>query len=282
MAEQKQGLWLLENDSEFGVPSLEELTAAWLDHRPADLMVLPDDVYGVAERPSVMPRAVVSVDLCEVVRETGRALIELGGGGYDDMIADGKTGFLDYGANHLGWPKDRAQQYLERIVPQLFHYTEIPPVPFSDAVGAFMRKWRRENIYVIANTSTTVGAELGTLHYLHDIYPDSFQGVLFPRNHDGKGKMTKAISINATIETLMREHNSGTAPSVVAIDDAMHHAYDLDSTGADVFVPAYAWNEGLSRHDRITRVARTLGTVDSFMAADRRLSELLADDNISS
>ena len=259
---QASSLWLPTNEREvhFDVPRLGVLEEEWQHRNPnRTLIELDGAIYGVAERPDTIPKAIVSLDLREVVRETGLALLEMRGGTLDDMVADGTTGEMDYGSTLNGWHNDIAQPNRQLYIQEFMHHDMVRPVKYRGAIRALMQKWRDENVYVIANTSTLPGCELSTIRFLNEHYPDCFRGILLPRNHDGKGKVTKAMALQATTAAIQYNlQASDTNIPTFAIDDAMHHATDLDTVGTTVLVPAYAWNTGFDNHATIHRIAQNL------------------------
>lgn len=275
-----QTLWQIhhERESHFNEPSIEDLTAAWVDRNPTSVLSLPSEIYGVAEVPQVQPTAIVSLDLCEVVRETGLALLQLRGGNLDDMVVDKATGYMDYGSHLNGWhdnPDVDSQIMVQLMLQEFMHHDHVAPMPLSTAIGNMLRKWRAEGAYVIANTSTLPGCELSTIRFLDEVYPGCVQGILLPRNHDGLGKVTKIQALEATKQAIIKETGYDLSDTpVIAIDDAFHHAESYDKQGVKTFMPAYDWNEALENVGIIERIERRLpGTIDTFIAVDQYLAD---------
>ncbi|HEY0965572.1 MAG TPA: hypothetical protein VGE13_03780 [Candidatus Saccharimonadales bacterium] len=260
-----------EIESATTVPSSEELVQAWQKYHDKDTVFeLSNGMFGVYELPDKQPSAIISLDLCEVLRETGPSLTR--------MYGHSDTDFLHhygeyYGDAVLG---EDAQVKRSYLLPLLMQYDHVQPVPFSDSIAAFMRRWRANGVYIIANTSTLPGCEIDTVRFLSKHYSQTMQGILLPRNHDGNGTTTKAGILQYTAEQISARTNYDMQNiPAVAIEDAHHHAIGYVESPADVQVimPAYSWNEPLEGIEDITRVEQQLGTLDSFIAADNYLVE---------
>lgn len=274
-------IWTPDSERElhFNIPSINELEQAWSVNHNRPLLTLDSSMYGVAEQPLRPPTAILSVDLCEVVRNTGLSVLKIPGATIEDMVADGQTGYMDYGSTVNGWSEESAQSNRQLYIQELMQHDHVDPAPYTDVIRAFMERWRDQGVYVIANTSTLPGCELNTIRFLDQHFPDCFQGILLPRNHDGQGSVTKSMILSETMHAIATQTEYLTQGPTVAIDDAMHHANDFDRDGVQVFVPAYAWNEGFDDHPRIVRVGQTLGTVDTFVAVDQYFADHLPVEN---
>ena len=263
-------LWTLDthpiHDSD--IPDTRKLLSAWRENNlDADMVALPD-MLGICELPSKQPSAVISLDLCEVLRETGPSLTRM-------YTADTAITSHDYGVYYGdGYLGDREQLSRELLLPQLMGAQAIKAVPFAQSIQTMLQRWRQSGVYVIANTSTLPGCELSTTTFLAQNYTDSLRGILFPRNHDGKGSLTKAGILAHTKQTIYEYtgHHLYDTPTI-AIEDARHHGeqYVSESEHTEVFMPAYSWNEPLENKNRITRVEQQLGTIDTFIAVNQLL-----------
>lgn len=251
------------------MPSPEELVDIWREHHAANRVItLRHGRLGVCELPSRQPTAVLSLDLCEVLRETGLSLTRLDGDIGDSAMHDYN---MFYGDGVLG---DDPQRARELLLPELMHYEQVPPVPYSGAITAFMARWREHGVYIIANTSTLPKCELSTIRFLSQRYPDTVHGILLPRNHDGNGTTTKADILLQAKHTIneVTGFNLNDIPTV-AIEDAYHHAVDYTEhpSNTHVYMPAYSWNSPLEDHENVTRVEQQFGTLDTFIAVDEYL-----------
>lgn len=280
-------LWTFQSDPdpEFRQPSGKELLACWREHHSAARRAfLLDNHFGVCEVPDNTPTAFVSLDLCEVVRETAISLTRIRGGGLADIITNSERTNSDYGMTFLGADTfspgiNLTQIALWHLMNEKYQTADSPlitPTPHADAIRSFMQSWRKQGVFIVANTSTLAGCEKGTIRSLKDHYADTTQGILFPRNHDGRGAATKAGILEEAKE-IMEWHTGFSLTDVptIAIEDTPHHAlgYITKDPQAQVFMPEYEWNEAVEDAPNITRVAQRLGTVDTFMAVDEHLRE---------
>ena len=230
---------------------------------------------GAAERPTEVPSAVVSVDLCEVVRQTGLAMLEIRGGTINDMVSNPETGFLDYGIALNGWDPEAAQGYKLQYAQNLMFHNKVNPTKHHEAIRSFLRSWQQRGIYTLANTSTPEGCELSTIRFLQHYYPGCFNGIMFPRNHDGNGATTKAMSVGHVLEAMQEETGfEVNRVPILAIDDAPHHAIDFQKAGIETYVPMYPWNVNVENQPLISRIDDSLGPLGAFIAVDQRLSAL--------
>lgn len=263
-------LWTLDTHpiDESEIPDNYRLLSTWKTYNTnADMVTLPD-MFGICELPSEQPSAVISLDLCEVLRETGPSLTRM-------YTADTDTTSHDYGVYYGdGFLGDREQLSRELLLPQLMGAQAVKAVPYAQSIQALLQRWRHAGVYVIANTSTLPGCELSTTDFLAQHYTDSLRGILFPRNHDGKGNLTKAGILAHTKQTIYDYTGfSLRSTPTIAIEDARHHAEQYVESCDDtlVYMPAYSWNESLETTNRVTRVEQQLGTVDTFIAVNQLL-----------
>lgn len=265
------GLWTFDSarDEQASVPSIEKLQESWrFHHGETTELISPNEcIYGTYELPVTHPSFVVSLDLCEVVRQTGPSLTSI----YSNEDFAHQYGDY-YGDSLLG---DNPQQAREILLPHLMNMNHVAPVPFSEVIALFMRRWRQAGAYIVANTSTLPGCEESTIRFLAEQYSGTTQGILFPRNHDGRGSNTKANILAQALEdiTAASGYDLQTVPRI-AIEDAEHHATDYVQHPDDihVFMPEYSWNESLERSTDVTRVRQGHGTVDTFIAIDDHLT----------
>lgn len=266
--ERTERLWTFESPLE--APSSEELIASWQKYHQTEVRPLDSDSLGLLEIPDKAPRAIVSLDLCEVLRQTGLSLE-----GIHNPFLNLPANFAqDYEINDLyeSWQGDTKIRTRNVIMTQqLMYFEQVSPVPYHEAIQAFLQRWQHNGIYVIANTSTLPGCEISTIKFLADTYPNSLRGILLPGNHDGLGTTTKADILQQAKRQLSRIIGTDvTTVPTIAIEDAWHHGknYVESEDQIDVFMPAYKWNEPLENTPSITRVAQQFGTLDTFIAAD--------------
>lgn len=237
----------------------------------------PADVFGALRRPRAGEQidGVMSVDLCEVLRYTARSLAD-------------SMGIEEYNSNRymdaLWDASDQGPEYLQNVLQaktQLFmHMDLVKPVEDHDKIAELMQGWRKERgVYVVANTSTLPGCEIPTLRFLNQYYPDCFDGIVLPRNHDGNGKITKADALSCVLEELAAY---GAEPQFAGhIDDTIHH---LDAMAAHpphaemrLFAPALMGNEALAGREDVQVAATSREAFDHMhMYIDSRLVALEA------
>jgi len=269
-------LWLPSSEVEphFRIPSREDLEGAWRIAHGADVFLdLPDNIYGACAVPEENPTGYAVLDLCEVVRETALGVLKIRGGTLDDMVVDEQGSSLDYGSTHNGWAEhEDPQQKRQLIIQELMHYDLIPPVKMSEGIKALILSWKQKGVYVVADTSTLPGCELSTIAFLSRQYEGCFDGILLPRNHDGKGDVTKADAFMETQRAIVAMHGEEAYKGpIVFIDDAAHHAIAFADAfaDADIIMPEYEWNRVCEENSRIDRVTQTIGTIDAFVLADQ-------------
>lgn len=264
-------IWTFDSarESQFNTPSPEALVSIWRrNHGQARVLQLTDGYYGVCEIPDEKPAAIISLDLCEIVRETGNSVARMYG---HDLTS------AHYGEQISGLEDNQAlrEKIVFTAIQELIHNKIVTPVPYAEAIHTFLRNWRAQGVYILANTSTHEGCEPGTIRFLDEHYPGAAQGILFPRNHDGNGSITKARILQEAKDEIDWQlgSNLDDVPTI-AIEDALHHGLDYKRQGIPVFMPAYSWNEPLEHHKGITRVEQRFGTADTFAEVDQHLRKL--------
>lgn len=163
-------------------------------------------------------KGIASVDLCEVVRGTVKGMTAALGREY--VGNDYSAGLWGDAQNTVDLAvKDSMINSLAHV---LMNNGYILPVENIDSISALMRRWRNEEgVYCIANTSTLAGNELATLDFLDTYMPNCFDGIAFPRNHNGRGTITKAAAVSE-VNTILTNYDQ--APQYTAhIDDVEHH-----------------------------------------------------------
>lgn len=266
-------LWVpgMHLDEEYPVPSSQELVELWQTYSQTN--ALPTrGVYGAYVPPKQEVRAIASVDLCEVVRDTLGSV----------HIANGiqrTTPYTRYTYSDETWfDRSLSSEELERSVVATTLQTAmsegfVQPVEFIGGIGALLRSWRAQGIYCVANTATLPGCERGTIQYtLGRDLPGALDGILFPRNWNNSSAMTKA----AALITLAAEAELDLEELPVAhIDDAVHHANSFltafpDKSNLKIVVPAYGWNRELDE------TLRAASPFEAFVAADSFFREELS------
>ncbi len=186
-----------------------ELAVLWDKYYSSSgLPVMPvSGVLGVvADRPHVKKR-VLSLDLCEIVRQTHIAFASFMG---QDASYVGSV-VWDYNGHGLDSP------YHKPDIAALINSGKVPPVREIAWIRQVLRKLHK-NTLIIANTSSEPGTEEATIKFLNEHLPGCFDGILFPRNADGTGSFTKGQALQCALRTVGVQ-----SARVVHIDDAPHH-----------------------------------------------------------
>lgn len=271
--EPQGGFWTFDGEQEsmFDTPTLQELVEQWKFSHQTDTMPLQNG-YGIYEPTSDSPTAFVSLDLCEVVRQTGNSLQLFLYPHADALLASNPSATLAYNDFYSKWQgcETSSQDYNRLALQQIMHNKHVLPVPFADAIQVFLQRWKEAGVYTIANTSTLPGCERSTIEFLSEHYPSSVRGILFPRNHDGQGKITKP-SILSELKQELQEISSNDVESIptIAIEDGEHHVRAfLEDPNLHIFTPEYFWNRQFDGTPMVSRIQQGLGTIDTFIAVD--------------
>lgn len=263
-------LWYpgLHLDAEYPVPTDAELTALWETYEPAAPAHTTREVYGVYSEPKNDVRAVASVDLCEVVRDSGMGLDEVVG-----MLPQRRSAYSRgswFEITDTQTSVDYERSVVVSGIRAIMHSGLVRPVEHIEAIGSFLRNWRAQGVYVVANTSTLPGCETGTIqHTFARDLPGCFDALVLPRNHDGKGSITKARALGMLASEAGIEL---AAVPFVHIDDAPHHIQgfqDLHSTHATMrlFAPEHEDNHTIADDIRCDT------PLEAFIGADRHFRE---------
>jgi hypothetical protein len=208
---QKSGLWLpgMSLDHEHPVPTIDELVDHWVDtHGHTDVIEAPG-VFGAVRTPDHTPTFVASIDLCEVVRHTKGSVLGVVG----IPLSELELSSTYHDAISVN---DEAMQ---PIIQTLMHHDHIEPIEGIAAIGEIMRGWRKFGAYVVANTSTLPGCETATTAFLHKYLEGCFDGIVFPRNHDGAGPISKGHALSF----LIAEFCDPEDVRALHIDDTFYH-----------------------------------------------------------
>lgn len=227
-------------------PNPEELLQDWNTLYDSDTAHIVPGVLGVMRTTGEdRPWALVSVDLCDVVRETARDFMKLGGFTID---AAGET--YGYGVPFGVGDKPAI---VTRMVQGVMIRDNISPVEGIDTIKEILQEKREHGAYVIANTSTLQGCERATLRWMKTYLPDCFDGLVLPRNYDGNGSTTKGSVKLAVAKELQQLGTSTTITYTQHIDDAPHHiravreaSHEMTVYNHSDFTPRYIWN---TKHD---------------------------------
>ena len=193
----------------------EELAAGWEEAFPDDRpLEQTKQVLGVFRRPETQPAVIISADLCEVFRDTHRGIRLL----EPERSLEPHREPYAYGMQTI-----TAAWQVHNMVRLLMNADLMQPDPMIANMRGFMQHWRRNGAYIFGNTATSEGCELATARLA-----ESFDGLVFSRNHDGSAPIQKGHVAREVADRIAPE-----GPLVmIHIDDGAHH---LES-----FKPAFA------------------------------------------
>jgi len=185
--------------------------------------------YGVVGLPVERPQAVVSVDFCEVLRQTGRTCGEamgIYGIEYPYAVATGL-------------------QELEifALVRGLMNAEQVQLTENAEVILRLLQEMRTAGALVIGNTSTLPGCEVATMRFISKHYPGAFDGVNFNTGgHDPAvaKKRTKAWAIDSIMRDIDPTFQAADpAFKVFSIDDRPHHNQSFHDlfAGAVTYMP---------------------------------------------
>lgn len=222
-SDQATSLWMPGQhlDDEYPTPTDEELCDLWQNYTGTESYPLTN-IYGVFSKPDEV-RAVASIDLCEIVRETSISMhLSLGQEGPDRGYSIGRW----FSAEIAG--EEIESSVVTNVIRVLLANNHIQPVAGIGRIRSILLNWRTQGVYTVANTSTLPGCERSTIgHTLGSNLPRCFDALLLPRNHDGKGKLTKAGALLVlAAEAGLPLHDI----PLVHIDDTWHHIASFQST----------------------------------------------------
>lgn len=226
------------------------------------------DVLGTLRTPGEheMIHGVASIDLCDILRETAASMVRTAGN-------------LDYKSNAYvdGFWEDFESQdddykssVVQSTVQVLMDSRGVTPTDGHEEMAAIMRNWRSNGIFVVANTSTLPGCELSTLHFLNEYYGQCIDGIVFPRNHDGRGKITKSHALKMAIAEISKGRPE--PQFAFHIDDTTHHAEAMIHTpphhNTHLFMPRFESNKHLEGHEKIVHAdtpVEVFGHADDYV-----------------
>lgn len=224
------------------------LIKLWQEYTGADDVLALQSIYGAYLKPKQPITAVASVDICEVLRRTGKAYHQIVG-----IEPNNQTNYTTGEWPKLnGYPEQYERDLMHTVLGLVMSRGMVEPVDGHREIADILRSWRQQGVYVAANTSTLSGCETGTIeNTLARDYTDGFDAIVFPRNHDGTGHITKAFALGKLAsETGLPI----TEVPVIHIDDTAHHVDSFHKWGNSdpdtaidlrTFTPKYKDNGGI-------------------------------------
>lgn len=249
-------LWVpgrgMDLSHEYPTPNQAELTELWQSYAPEAKLVEAPGLFGVIREPEALPEVVVSVDVCEVLRQSHASLRNV-----EDVTNSPIEGNVFNYRQSLFSRDDRDVMSIIRV---LMNNNLVMPVEDIDKIASVMQTWRSQGVYVVANTSTLPGCEPGTIDFFNTYLPDCFDGLLLPRNHDGTLPLTKGVAIKNLIEKFRADFGHG-PKLAMHIDDAPHHQHGFireHETATDYTVATFAPYYKLDvEHPAMTSIGET-------------------------
>lgn len=225
---------LARPNPEYAAPSQADLTDYWqaVYSEPAEPV---SGVLGVINKQAHEPTALVSVDLCEVLRDTGRE--------YQRTIGLRDVKLFPY----MGQLAAGGLDIVTPTIQRLMNEGQVPVVDEIDEIAAIIRRVRSSGALVLANTSTLPGCEFATIdeRFMASRLKDCFDGIVFPRNYDGLGTVTKADAVASALRQVGLDEQ---AAVIVHIDDTPHHLQSFATRFAStpnlgLFMPVHDSND---------------------------------------
>lgn len=218
-------LWLpgMTLDHHHPEPSGAELVEHWAQTHGYDGVIEAPGVFGAVRTPDQPPTFVASIDLCEVVRHTKASLLGIAGISRSELTLSNTY----HDAIGVG------PGAMQPILQTLMHNDHIEPVEGIERIGDIMRSWRQAGAYVVANTSTLSGCETSTTTFLGKHLEGCFDGIVFPRNHDGEGPTSKGQALSFIIKAF----SNPAVTRALHIDDTPYHCEAVQAHVGDLLGP---------------------------------------------
>jgi hypothetical protein len=197
---------------EFPVPTQAELTKKWQEYDPNSHIIDAPGVYGIMSVPTDTPEQYVSLDMCEVMRETHLSLRSI-------MFANEERFEGNIHKYAFGTCLENAVDYTAAL-RVLMNSNEVKPVADIEKIAEIIEEVADQGAYIFVNTSTLSGCEPGTIDFLKKYIPHGLKGIAFPRNHDGLLPLTKGHVIKNVIDEFSDPNKNILA---VQIDDSPHY-----------------------------------------------------------
>lgn len=264
MTETEQKLWYpgIDLETEYPTPESEELVSLWEGYAKVPSLAV-EGVFGAYTPPESEVRAIVSFDMCEVVRDTIVAIDHATG--LEPIRRNLYSEGTWFSAEKMG--QDYERNVITSIARVLMDADLVEPADDIFDIALYMLKWREAGVYNIANTSTLPGCEPGTIRFLSENMPGCLQGILLPRNHDGKGRLTKAQSLSVWGDEAGIDVH---AIPIVKIDDLPFHLngfieHFTDHEAMACFMPAHSDNVAPTEEMHCNNTLDAVKKTDDFL-----------------
>lgn len=198
--------------AEYPVPPQEQILEKWLEYNPDANTIEAPGVYGVMAKPASAPEVFISLDVCEVMRESHLAIRSV-------VFANEERFSGNIHKYGFGTCLQRAADY-QAVLRALVNSGNTQPVPDIDKISRIIEEAADDGAYIFANTSVLEGAELGTIDFFKKHIPKGLSGVAFPRNHHGTLPLTKGVVFKNVVDEFS---DPNTEVFAMHIDDTPHH-----------------------------------------------------------
>ena len=214
-------IWLpgMTLNSRYPTPPSKDLLPLWESYSGKAAAAL-EGLLGVFTPPQREITDIVSLDLCEVVRESMQALHEVTGVALEDPDAFYQNGTW-YDPTVIKVERQKAIN--SAILQSVINNGLVKPVPYISAIRTVVKNWRYDGAFVVANTSTLPGCEPGTItHTLQETLLGCFDGIVFPRGYDNNGEISKSQALTIIFSEAGVDYDN---LPILHIDDSNgHHA----------------------------------------------------------
>jgi len=265
-------------DGEYPTPTQDELCDLWRDYTGSDAVEQPPNgIFGAMITPDKPPIGIISIDACEVLRNTNLDITRVQRSA-EDLRDKPIKSIHRYGEGCTYEDNHTDIQVLAQVLMDGGHIT---PVENIDQIGAIMQRWRAMGAYVVANTSTLPGCEPGTIRFFGRFLPGAFDAILLPRNHNSNRSLPTKGDVAADLTLAIEQAAFGDkVPSTrlerdlaaIHIEDKPCHNsafYEsMDAIGATAYTvqPMYP-----SHHEADPRSVQAYTPLAAFHIADRIL-----------
>jgi hypothetical protein len=223
-------------------PTVEDIVNQWHEHldNDAELRPIPGVLGVMSEIGNDSPHTLVSVDLCDVVRKTAESFLSQEGLETNDAGENYGYG-VPFG---IGNDPDIVTAILQGIMT----HDKVEPVEGIEEIREYLQRMRNQGAFIIANTSTLPGCEPSTFRFMKKHLDDCFDGIALPRNHDGKGPVTKGMAKAVVVRELSALGQYTDLIATQHIEDAPHHVHAARLAAMEFPVvhfdvtPTYIWN----------------------------------------
>lgn len=219
-AEVDQGDWPLPESSPD--PDIQKLWQAYTGQTAHAL----SEVVSAYIHPTRHTHSIASVDIDELLRDTSIGFGRVVGLNTVRGQYSRETPFDEYTCKDKTETQNR-RSFVDFAIRAAIYTGAAKPDEDIESLAETLRKWRTNGVYVVANTAGLEGCDTATIGFLQEFLPGCFDAVLFPRNHDGNGEVTKVEALKLLAETTGMELSD---MPLAFLDDMEHQLTDAINT----------------------------------------------------